>query len=58
MIGVKPQVKRIIESDRLKIMPFVAIAVMLSVSSLLGYAVILPDLADRQNLAAMIGANQ
>lgn len=57
MIGVKPQVKRIIESDRLKIMPFVAIAVMLSVSSLLGYAVILPDLADRQNLAAMIGAN-
>ncbi|WP_435298796.1 ABC transporter permease [Timonella sp. A28] len=50
-------ITHILEQDRLKIVPFIALGVMLSVSSILGYKYVLPDTADRENLAQTIMAN-
>lgn len=55
--GTKPLLKTTARFDGKYFAPWVMIAVLLSVSSVVAYPLIFPDLADRQALATMVGSN-
>ena len=55
--GTRTLLKVALHQDRPKIAPWVGLISVLSVSSILAYRWIFPDLADRKTLAMAIGAN-